>query len=259
MSNNTKEILFSSHAQNSNDLTVNDLNRYLPALRKIEDFTFENHKTNEGVFYGLSSNGLKKIPKNTIDLIITEPPNFPILETNRTQNNLSISEYLDWNRNWINESHRILKDIGSIYIICDWKLSSMYQSILNQRFNIQTRISWKSEAKEKSNNSPWIDKLYDIWFASKSSDYLFNDIGGAIRTNFWDDIIRFRSRQKEKYPKELIKRIIEVSTYKLNWVVDPFSRVGDIGINAIEMGRRFIGFDANKDKILLSMKKIDRK
>ena len=259
MSNNTKEILFSSHAQNSNDLTVNDLNRYLPALRKIDDFTFENHKTNEGVFYGLSSNGLKKIPENTIDLIVTEPPNFPILEKDKTGNNLSISEYLDWNRNWINESHRILKDIGSIYIICDWKLSSMYQSILNQRFNIQTRISWKSEAKEKSNNSPWIDKLYDIWFASKSSDYLFNDIGGAIRTNFWDDIIRFRSRQKEKYPKELIKRIIEVSTYKLNWVVDPFSRVGDIGINAIEMGRRFIGFDANKDKILLSMKKIDRK
>ena len=135
----------------------------------------------------------------------------------------------------------------------------MYQSILNQRFNIQTRISWKSETKEKSNNSPWIDKLYDIWFASKSSNYLFNDIDGEIKTNFWDDIIQFQSRQKEKYPKELIKRIVEVSSYKLNWVLDPFSRVGDIGINAIEMGRRFIGFDANKDKILLSMKKIDRK
>ena len=53
--------------------------------------------------------------------------------------------------------------------------------------------------------------------------------------------------------------MIEVSSYKLNWVLDPFSRTGDIGVNAIEMGRRFIGFDANKDKILLSMKKIDRK
>ena len=58
MSINTKEILFSRHVRNSNDLTIDDLNRYLPALRKIEDFTFENHKTNEGVFYGLSLNGL---------------------------------------------------------------------------------------------------------------------------------------------------------------------------------------------------------
>ena len=136
----------------------------------------------------------------------------------------------------------------------------MYQSILNQKFNIQTRISWKNETKEKyNNNSIWIDKLYDIWFASKSNNYLFNDIENIKKTNFWDDIIQFKSNQKEKHPKELIKRIIEVSSYKLNWVLDPFSRVGDIGVNAIEMGRRFIGFEANKDKILLSMKKIDRK
>ena len=119
MSNNTKEILFSSHTQNSNDLTINDLNRYLPALRKIDDFTFENHKTNEGVFCGLGSNGLKKIPENSIDLIVTEPPNFPIIEENKTGNNLTISEYLNWNQDWINESYRILKDTGSIYIICD--------------------------------------------------------------------------------------------------------------------------------------------
>ena len=174
MSNNTKEILFSSSVQKPNDLTIDDLNKYLPALRKIDDFTFENHRRNEGVFYGLSLDGLKKISENSIDLIITEPPNFPIIEENRAGNNLTISEYLDWNQNWINESHRILKDTGSIFIICDWKLSGMYQSILNQKLKIQTRISWKNETKEKSNNSPWIDKLYDIWFASKSNDYLIN-------------------------------------------------------------------------------------
>ena len=259
MSNNTKEILFSDQIQKSNDLTIDDLNKYLPALQKIDDFTFENHKTNEGVFHGLSIKGLKKIPENSIDLIITEPPSSPIIEAKEPGNNITINEYLDWNQNWINDSYRILKDTGSIYMICDWKLSGMYQSILNQKFKIQTRISWKNEAKEKSDNTIWIDKLYDIWFASKSNDYLFNDKKGARKTNFWNDIIQFDKNQKEKHPKELIKRIIKVSSYKLNWVLDPFSRIGDIGVNAIEMGRRFIGFEANKDKILLSMKKIDRK
>ena len=259
MTNNTKEILFSKEIQKSNDLTIDDLNKYLPAVRKINDLKFENHKSNEGVFYGLSSNGLKKIPENSIDLIITEPPDFPITEINERRNNFTISEYLDWNRNWINDSYRILKDTGSIYIICDWKLSGMYQSILNQKFNIQTRISWKSESKEKSKNSLWIDKLCDIWFASKSNNYLFNDTDDVKRTNIWDDIIQFRPNNIEKHPKELIKRIIKASSYKLNWVLDPFSRIGDVGVNAIEMGRRFIGFEANKDKILLSMKKIDRK
>tara|TARA_Y100000591_G_scaffold312205_1_gene316441 strand:+ start:671 stop:1450 length:780 start_codon:yes stop_codon:yes gene_type:complete len=259
MTNNTKEILFSKEIQKSNDLTIDDLNKYLPAVRKINDLKFENHKTNEGVFYGLSPNGLKKIPEKSIDLIITEPPDFPITEINERRNNFTISEYLDWNRNWINDSYRILKDTGSIYIICDWRLSGMYQSILNQKFNIQTRISWKGKAKEKSSNSPCIDKLYDIWFASKSNNYLFNNTDGVIKSNFWNDIIELRSSKTEKYPKELIKRIIEASSYKLSWVLDPFSRIGDIGVNANDMGRRFIGFEANKDKILLSMKKIDRK
>ena len=81
----------------------------------------------------------------------------------------------------------------------------MYQSILNQKFNIQTRISWKSESKEKSNNSPWIDKLYDIWFASKSNDYLFNDMNGVRKTNFWDDIIQFRSNQERKTSQRIDK------------------------------------------------------
>ena len=258
MTKNTKEILFSRQILKSNDLTIDDLNKYLPAVRKINDLKFENDKIKKGVFYGLSSNGLKKIPENSIDLIITEPPDFPITDIHKGKNNFTISEYLDWNRSWINDSYRILKDTGSIYIICDWKLSGMYQSILNQKFNIQTRISWKSESKDKSKNSIWIDKLCDIWFASKSNDYFFNDMTES-KTNFWNDIIQFRSNKREKHPKELIRRIIEASSYKLNWVLDPFSRVGDIGVNAIEMGRRFIGFEANKDKILLSMKKIDRK
>ena len=259
MTKNTKEILFSRQILKSNDLTIDDLNKYLPAVRKINDLKFENHKINEGVFYGLSSNGLKKIPENSIDLIITEPPDFPITEMHKGKNNFTISEYLDWNRSWINDSYRILKDTGSIYIICDWKLSGMYQSILNQKFNIQTRISWKNELKEKSNNLMWIDKLCDIWFASKTNDYLFNKTDNAIKTNFWNDIIEYRSSKTEKYPKKLIRKIIEASSYKLSWVLDPFSRVGDIGVNAIETGRRFIGFEANKDKILLSMKKLDRK
>ena len=39
---------------------------------------------------------------------------------------------------------------------------------LNQKFNIQTRISWKTKPKKYNNNLVWTDKLYDIWFASKS-------------------------------------------------------------------------------------------
>jgi DNA modification methylase len=58
-------------------------------------------------------------------------------------------------------------------------------------------------------------------------------------------------------PTEIINRILKASSFKLNWILDPFARMGSIGITAKKMGRRFIGFEMNKDKLILAMKRID--
>ena len=36
-------------------------------------------------------------------------------------------------------------------------------------------------------------------------------------------------------------------------------RNGDVGVSSKKIGRRFIGFETNKDLLLLSMKRIDQK
>ena len=138
------------------------------------------------------------------------------------------------------------------------KLSGMYQSILNQNLISKQEFLGKMRPKKIQIIHYGLINYSDIWFASKSNNYLFNN-GPMVKNKFLERYYSIQIKKTEKYPKELIKRIIEASSYKLNWVLDPFSRIGDIGLNAIEMGRRFIGFEANKDKILLSMKKIDRK
>tara|TARA_Y100001935_G_scaffold141061_1_gene116574 strand:- start:605 stop:1384 length:780 start_codon:yes stop_codon:yes gene_type:complete len=259
MSNNTKGALFSNTIENSTNLSIDDLNKYLPAVQNVDDLIFDKQASGGEVFYGLGTVGLMKIPENTIDLIITEPPNFPITSLKNKVKTLSINEYLSWNRKWIDECFRILKDTGSIYLICDWKLSGMYQSILDQKFKVRTRISWKNRSKKTSDNLLWNDNLSDTWFATKSNNYVVNQKDNERVANLWYNVIDYKSKENEKLPKELLKKIIRVSSYKLNWVLDPFCRTGTIGANAIETGRRFIGFEANKDKLLLSMKKIDRK
>ena len=35
-------------------------------------------------------------------------------------------------------------------------------------------------------------------------------------------------------------------------------RVGDVGVSSKKVGRRFIGFEADKDQLLMSMKRIDQ-
>ena len=60
-----------------------------------------------------------------------------------------------------------------------------------------------------------------------------------------------------RYPQKLFSRILESSSFKLNWVLDPFMKTGDVGLASKLGGRRFIGFETNKDHLLLAMKRID--
>ena len=56
---------------------------------------------------------------------------------------------------------------------------------------------------------------------------------------------------------EAINRILKSSSFKLNWILDPFMNSGSVGLVSKKSGRRFIGFESNQDKLLLSMKRIN--
>ena len=65
------------------------------------------------------------------------------------------------------------------------------------------------------------------------------------------------SEENGKYPQKIYSRILEASSFKLNWVLDPFMGTGDVGLASKKSGRRFIGFETNKDYLLLAMKRIN--
>ena len=68
------EPIFDNPLGNSPGLTINDLNRYLPAIQTTEDISTSTDNMKEGLFLSEGSQGLKKLPDQSIDLIITEPP-----------------------------------------------------------------------------------------------------------------------------------------------------------------------------------------
>tara|TARA_B100000287_G_scaffold101105_1_gene93272 strand:+ start:708 stop:1550 length:843 start_codon:yes stop_codon:yes gene_type:complete len=259
---------------NQPGLTINDLNRYLPAMQTGEDIQMKKDKLQEGLFFTDGLDGLKKIPDRSIDLIITEPPRDPWLSIDKRGSQMTLQEYYQWNQNWISEAHRILKITGAIYLICDWHSSNMYFGLLSDQFIIQNRITWQNRnAKNKSKTPTWKNQSGDIWFVTKSDDFLFNshavslqsDREGLIQdrekkfqTNFWMDIPKTND-QNSRISNKLYLKLLEASSFKLNWVLDPFMRNGDVGLNSKKLGRRFIGFEANKDLLLLSMKRIDQR
>ena len=276
MSMERKEPLFKNPIESNDGLSIDDLNKYLPAINKIEDLSMTANQMRDGVFLGLAIDGIKKIPNDSIDIIITEPPKSPSQDINDSRKPITIQKYFEWNKNWLKESSRILKQTGGIYLICGWKHSGMYQSLLNSFFKIQTRITWRnSSPKDQTSPLTWINRTSDIWFATKSDEFMFNQeavtdetnnakSNGPLElgvTNLWSDIMDIQIGSTIKMegdkPEQLIQRILTASSFKLNWVLDPFARTGGVGIISKKMGRRFIGFESDQDKLLMAMKRID--
>ena len=276
MSIDKKEPLFKNPIESNNGLSIDDLNKYLPAINKIQDLSMTANEMRDGLFLGLAIDGIKKIPDDSIDIIITEPPESPLEDINNNKKPITIQKYFEWNKNWLSESSRILKQTGAIYLICGWKHSGMYQSLLNSFFKIQTRITWRnSSPKDQTSPLTWINRTSDIWFATKSDEFMFNQeavtseinnikSNGPLElgiTNLWSDIMDVQigstTKMEGDKPEQLIQRILTASSFKLNWVLDPFARTGGIGVITKKMGRRFIGFESDQDRLLMAMKRID--
>ena len=237
---------------NKNILTVKDLNKYLPAIKTEVDIHFKD-KLSEGLFKSDALVGLKKLPNESIDLIVTEPS----LDPNNT---LTYTEYVNWIDQWMEECKRVLTASGSIYIICPWESSSLYHSVLGKKFIVQSRITTERQI-ENIELSQWKNKISDIWFGTKTNDYIFNQnyiVNGKNINNPKPDDIKDNLWFHLDY-EEIIHRIIKASSFKLNWILDPFMNVGAVGVVAKKRGRRFIGFESNQDQILLAMKTINER
>ena len=263
--------LFTNPLETSPGLTINDLNKYLPAIHTVEDMTMTAEQMQEGLFLVKCLDGLKQIPDQSIDLIIADPPedSWITLETQNSQ--MTLQDYYQWNTKWLTEAQRTLKNTGGIYLLTNWHYSSMYHGLLSNHFKIRSRITWRDRlAKEKPRIPTWTNEASDIWFATKSDDFLFNQkavsveadrqelLNNPVGSNLWMDIPGLLDENGEK-PQELFMRILQTSSFKLNWVLDPFMRTGDVGLATKQCGRRFIGFETNKDSLLLAMKRIDQK
>ena len=264
MQNSPKEvsnILHNSSIETSPGLTIDDLNRYLPAVQSYKEINLSKDKMKEGMFLTDCLKGIKRIPAASIDLIITDPTGAPFIDKQ-----FKLEDYYQWNKNWLIEARRVLKEAGSIYLMTNWQYSSMFHSLLNNLFKVRSRIIWRNRSSKVENKKGWIDDTSDIWYATKSNEFIFlkndesntdiNNINHS-NSNLWVDIPRGLDKNS-KYSQKLYLRMIESSTYKLNWVLDPFMSIGDVGVASKVSGRRFIGFEKDKDSLLLAMKRVDR-
>lgn len=105
-------------------------------IRDIVDRTF-----NADLFASIDH-----FPKNSIDLIIIDPPynldkNFNGLKFNKLNDN----DYYNYLESWFPKVVKLLKSNGSLYICGDWKCSSPLYQIVSKYLIVRNRITWQRE------------------------------------------------------------------------------------------------------------------
>lgn len=60
--------------------------------------------------------GLKKIPDESVDLIIADPPYFKVVGESWDYKHSTITEYISWTKEYITELYRVLRKGGSFYL-----------------------------------------------------------------------------------------------------------------------------------------------
>lgn len=230
---------------------------------------------------GDSLETMKKLPDNSIDVIITSPPynlrNSPSsgsikyysnrrdrLEKNATfkssmldhngydvhSDDMPYDEYVQWQKNCLTEMLRVLKPTG--FIFYNHK-SRVQKGLLQSRWEIVSNFPvrqvitwWRGKTANDINDSYFFNNVEQIYFIAKQrKSYLKK---GANKFGLVWQIHPAYDKKKFKHPApfplEIPDRCLDsVNLTPDSIVLDPFMGGGSVAVSALNHGIHYIGID----------------
>ncbi len=171
----------------------------------------------------------------------------------------------EFNKKWIEECIRILKDEGTIWISGTLHNHPSIGMILKElNLWIINYIIWfKPNAPPLIQKNRFVPSTELIWVASKSKKYFFNYelakkiSNGKQMRNLWEiPAERHKTSHPTEKPEKLLERIILIGSNEGDTVLDPFMGSGTTGVVAKLYNRNFIGIEVNRAYFEIASKKI---
>lgn len=251
-------------------------------------------KTVHAVFIEDAVEALKRIPGNTIQLVLIDPPyNLDLDYWDNFEN------YLEWAKLWLDQIYRILSPSGNCVIFGgfqyqDLKKGDLLEILHYTRHSTNLRfvnlIIWYYKNgmsahrffANRHEEAVWLSKTKKYYFDLDSVRIPYNEDTkklykkdkrlnpgtvdkGKNPTNVWE-ISRLNANSKERVghptqkPVEIIRRFVRGLSYPGSIVLDFFAGSGTTGRVCIEEGRNSILVDndpALNQYLQLHLKKID--
>lgn len=207
-----------------------------------------------------------------VDHIITDPP-YNISAKNNFKTMASASrqgvDFGEWDKtfdlySWIPEYAKLLKKGGTFIIFTSYRYISYVIAKLEETNNIVVKdiIKWiKSNPMPRNINRRYVqDTEYAIWAVKKGEKWVFNKPMDTsyLRAEFHTATVSGNERTKHPTQKSLMlmKDIIKIHTNINESILDPFMGSGTTGVAAINLDRKFIGIEIDKEYYSIAEKRI---
>ena len=233
--------------------------------------------------------GMKAIPDEKIDLVVTDPPfaiNFKAKKANYNRissrvlsgySDIKVEDYSDFTNAWMAEVYRILKKSGSMYVFSGWNnLKDILTALDDNDFTTINHIIWKYQFGVVTTKK-FVTSHYHCLYVckdnkkrkffpytrfkknAKTSDgqslhYKDKEDVWIIKREYWtgDD------KTPTKLPAEIIKKILQYSSEKTDLVLDPFLGSGQVAVISKMLGRQYLGFEIVKQYYNFANKRLQK-
>ena len=123
---------------------------------------------------------MKEMPEGVVDLIVTSPPYGVNIAYDVHNDDMEISEYLEFTRKWMTEAYKVLKDDGRIALNIPYEInrqakggriffvSEVYQVMKEIGFKFFGVVDLEEDSPHRSKTTAW-----GSWM-SPSSPYIYN-------------------------------------------------------------------------------------
>jgi len=233
--------------------------------------------------------GMKDIPDNKIDLVITDPPfaiNFKSKKANYNRNasrvlsgynEIESKNYYNFTYNWMSQINRILKKSGSMYVFSGWNnLKDILTALDENGFITINHIIWKYQFGVVTSKKFVTSHYHCLYVCKNNNERKFfpysrfdknakTTDGKSLHYNDKEDVWNIKreywtgdEKTPTKLPAEIIKKILEYSSEEKDVVFDPFLGSGQVAVVSKMLKRKYLGFEIVKEYYNFAKKRLEK-
>lgn len=222
------------------------------------------------LIHGDCLESLKRMPNESINLIVTDPPykitargnggNSGGMFQKKEVNNGKVFKTNDLEiEDWLPEFYRVLKDQSHCYIMTNNKNITHYLDVIDKsNFHFIKCLIWVKD--NKIMGQTYMSQFEYIIMCRKGAHKRINDCGVSdvlqIPNKKMKDNDNKTIHDTEK-PVELNNVLIANSSNEGDLVLDPFMGIGAAGVSAVGLNRNFIGIELDDDYFEIAKSRIE--